>query len=289
MNSFGFCSKIYLGHLLKEKEGMSMNALSSANDLFFDIFSSFNFQTFLTLIFGIIMGFSIFGAVYGVTIVVSIKNDKKFKIALKSQIEIDNQEIIDVLNNLKKTYQTDTVGLKTGEKFKLVRDMSWELVYQIAEKYYPDSDHPIYELTLDEFLMLNHYITDRIDAILKKTIFKGFRGMRVSKIIRFFEVKRKVEETKIVKAANKMQLPKVFKTTMGVLNAVNPVYWFRKLVLETTYNSSINKIALVIFDIVAEETHKVYSKSIFDKEAVLQENVDKFLKENESLEEEEIL
>jgi hypothetical protein len=273
---------------VKEIEGFGMIILTTLNEFFYDFFSSFNFQSFLTLLFGIMIGFTIFGAVYVVTIVVAIKNDEKFKIKLKSQVDIDDEKIVQVVENIKQTFQADAIGLKTGEKFKLVSDMSWEIIYQIAEAYYPQSEHPVYELTLDEFLVLNHYITNRIESILDKKMLKVFRGMRVSKIIRFFEVKRKVEEAKIVKAANKMQLPKVWKTTMGVLNAVNPVYWFRKLVLETTYNSMINKVSLLILDIVAEETHKVYSKSIFNVEPEIASDVDTFIEENEDIDDKEM-
>jgi hypothetical protein len=272
---------------MKEIEGFSMITLTTLNEFFYDFFSSFNFQSFLTLLFGIMIGFTIFGAVYIVTIVVSVKNDEKFKIKLKSQVDIDDEKIVAIVENIKKTFRADTVGLKTGDKFKVVSDMGWEIIYQIAEAYYPESEHPVYELTLDEFIRLNHYITDRIDSVLDKKMLKIFRGMRVSKIIRFFEVKRKVEEAKIVKAANKMQLPKVWKTTMGVLNAVNPMYWFRKIVLETTYNSMINRVSLLILDIVAEETHKVYSKSIFNVEPEIVSDVDTFLDENEDIEEKE--
>ncbi|HOI46280.1 MAG TPA: hypothetical protein PLR26_00980 [Bacilli bacterium] len=264
-----------------------MIVVSAINDFFYNFFSSFNFQSFLTLLFGIMIGFFIFGAVYVVTIVISVKNDEKFKIKLKSEVDIDDEEIVKIVESIKKTFQADSVGLKTGDKIKLIGDMSWEIIYQIAEKYYPTSDHPVYELTLDEFLALNHYITNRIDSILGKKMLKVFRNMRVSKMIRFFETKRKVEEAKIVKAANKMQLPKVWKATMGVLNAVNPIYWFRKIVLETTYNSTVNKISLLILDIVAEETHKVYSKSIFNVEPEITSSVDSFISENEELIEDE--
>jgi len=261
-----------------------MSNLTNLNEFLFDFFCQFNFQSFLALITGIILGFTIFGAMYVVALVVSIRNDKKFKITLKNQIQIDDAEIITIVNGIKKTYQDDTVGLKTNDKFRVVREMSWEMIHQIAEKFYPESDYPIYELTLDEFMMLNHYITDRLDSVFDKRFFKPFRGMRVSRIIKFFEVKKKIDENKLMKAANKLHVPKLTKAAFAVLNAVNPAYWFKKLVIETTYNSAINKITLTIFDIVAEETHKVYSKSIFDKEAILRlEN--EYLGEEEDLDE----
>ena len=46
-----------------------------------------------------------------------------------------------------------------------LKNLSLELSKDIATKFYPESKYPLLELTIDETLMLGHYITDRIDKI----------------------------------------------------------------------------------------------------------------------------
>ena len=69
---------------------------------------------------------------------------------------------------------------------------------------------------------------------------------------------------------------------MTTKNLLNPVKWFSKLGINTTINFAFRKMTLMIIDIVAEETNKIYSKRIFDKERQLQElEIQKMLEEFE--------
>jgi len=113
-------------------------------------------------------------------------------------------------------------------------------------------------------IALNHYITDRIDELLEKPILKNTKNVRVIRVMQMFEKKRAIEESKIAKAAKKMRVGKVIKYGGAVLNAVNPVYWFRKLVINTSVDAMTRKVCVVIIGIVGEETTKIYSKKVFE-------------------------
>ena len=121
------------------------------------------------------------------------------------------------------------------------------------------------ELSINELLSLNHYITKRIDDLLDKPVIKNTKNMQVIRIMQFLDKKKQVEETKLVRAAKKLHLPKVLKYGGAVFNAMNPVYWFRKLVISTSVNAMTKKICLVMIGIVGEETIKVYSKALFEQ------------------------
>ena len=47
------------------------------------------------------------------------------------------------------------------------------------------------------------------------------------------------------------------------------MYWIKKWVIGGTVNIIISKSAMLIIDIVADETNKTYSKRIFDQEKAL--------------------
>lgn len=162
-----------------------------------------------------------------------------------------------------------SIKLKNASPFKLTLEMSLELVEEISRYFFPKSKYPMYELSVNELLELNHYITDRIDVILNVPILKNAKKMRIITIVQMYEKKRMVEESKLAKAAKKYRFGKLVKYGSMALNAVNPVYWFRKLVLSTSMDVITRKLCVAIIAVVGEETSKVYSKKLFDTDVEL--------------------
>ena len=72
---------------------------------------------------------------------------------------------------------------------------------------------------------------------------------------------------------------KMVDTVKGALNVLNPVYWFRKTIMNTTLDFAVNKLCLAVIEIVGEETYKIYSKRVFDEEKNLDLNVDEIVDE----------
>ena len=181
-----------------------------------------------------------------------------------------------------------SIKQKQEGAFKLTLEMSLELVEEISRYFFPNSKYPMYELSVNELLELNHYITNRIDEILEVPVLKNAKKTRVITIINMYEKKRAVEESKIAKAAKRMKLGKVLRYGSMALNAVNPVYWFRKLVLSTSIDAMTRKLCTTIIAVVGEETAKVYSKKLFDKDmelGIVDENMELLLEEGEEDEE----
>ena len=153
--------------------------------------------------------------------------------------------------------------------FKSTSFMAYELLEEISRYFYPDSKYPMLELSVNELMELNHYITDRINTILDIPILKNAKKTRIIHIVQMYEKKRSLEQSKIMKAAKKAKLGKVLKYGGMALNAVNPVYWFRKLVINTSIDAMTRKVCVVIISVVGEETAKIYSKKLFDKDVDL--------------------
>ena len=136
------------------------------------------------------------------------------------------------------------------------------------------------ELSVNEILNLVHYITDRIDELLDRPVIKNTKNMQVIKFMQMYDKKKAVEESKIVKAAQKAQVGKIMKYGGKIAGAINPVTWFRKAVINTSVNAMTRKICVVVIGIVGEETVKVYSKALFDEETnlnVVDDDVKKLL------------
>ncbi len=159
--------------------------------------------------------------------------------------------------------------VKNTSSFRATMDIAYELVEEVSRYFFPDSKYPMLELSVHELIDLNHYISTRIDELLDVPILKNAKKMRLISIVKMYEKKKLIEESKVAKAAKKIRLGKVLKFGSMALNAVNPVYWFRKLVLNTSLDAMTRKICVVVIGVVGEETTKVYSKKLFDTDVEL--------------------
>lgn len=219
------------------------------------------FAGFINFFFGIITGMIVFSLVY-VYLVVRGKNIDVEDIK-RPTIDVDVEDLVQMIKEKQIKFKKSRKA-SSDNAGKHTFLLSYELVEEIAAYFFPESKYPMLELSVNELLNLNHYITNRIDKLLEKPLLKNTKNIRITKIIEFLDKKKALEETKIAKAAKKMKVGKVVKYGGAVLNALNPVYWFRKLVINTSVDAMTKKVCVVIIGIVGEETVKVYSKKLFD-------------------------
>ena len=254
---------------------MFLNIFSDLKEFISNILDKFSWSDLFILFTGIIIGFIICAICYFIIVLLSMKkNENKIK---QSGIEIYD-DIKRVIRSAHNEFYENSANAPINQKMNDVKDLSWDLINSIAKMYYPKSDFPIYELSIDEMLILTHYITNRVDSLFKGKVLKSFKKVKISQILKILEMKRKIDENKVVKAANKVKLPSIYKATMSILNVFNPAYWVKKLMINTTLSIGTNKIAATIIDIVGEETAKVYSKSVFNEEKVIESDVEETIK-----------
>ncbi len=251
--------------------------------MFFDI----SFGGFINFFLGMATGAIAFTAIF-IYFLVRGKNINIDDIK-RPTIDVDEEDLKFMILEKRKLFKRNK-KLGKSSVAKLTFEMSYELIEEIATYFFPDSKYPMMELSVHELLDLNHYITDRINDILDKPILKNTMNLRVTKIMQMFDKKKQIEESKVVKVAQKYKIAKVLKYTGAALNVVNPVYWFRKLVINTSLDVMTKKVCVVIIGIVGEETTKVYSKKLFDDPLeldIVEEEVNKLLEGGVAEEDEE--
>jgi len=239
-----------------------------------------NFQGFINFFLGMLTGIILFLA----TLTFLSIRGKNINLDVKKpegEFSEDDlrQLIVSRQNRLRKVLKTKKEGA-----FRLTFEVSYELVEEISRYFFPNSKYPMYELSVNESIELNHYITDRIDEILEVPVLKNAKKARIITIVNMYEKKKAIEGSKLAKAAKKLKLGKVAKYGGMALNAVNPVYWFRKLVLSTSIDAMTRKLCVAIIGVVGEETSKVYSKKLFDKDVdlgLVEENMESLLSEGD--------
>ena len=201
----------------------------------------------------------------------------------RPEIDVKEDELKQMILNKQKEFKRNK-KLGNQSMGRLTFDMSYELVFEIATYFFPNSRYPMGELSVHEIINLTHYISDRLDEILDKPILKNTKNVRITKILEMYDKKKKIEESKLVKAAKKYKVHKALKYAGAALNAINPVYWFRRLVINTSVDMMTKKVCIVVIGVVGEETSKIYSKKLFDKPlelGLVDEDIDKFLESGE--------
>ncbi|MDY0133687.1 MAG: hypothetical protein RBR46_01545, partial [Acholeplasmatales bacterium] len=125
------------------------------------------------------------------------------------------------------------------------------------------SKYPLLELTVEETLELMNYISERINDFLSARILAPLKRRTLAQIRSIYDVKVKVEETKIVQMGKKVGAKRIGQAVLGVINVLNPAYWVKKVTVDRLYDIIIVKICLASIGIVGEESYKIYSKSVF--------------------------
>jgi hypothetical protein len=190
---------------------------------------------------------------------------------IQSLIEEKHQELI------------DTVKFTDNAYFRVAFDLSLELMQDIAHYYFPDSKYPMYELSIQELLDLNYYVTMRIETIINGKFVRHFKNHRISMIVNILQKKKALDNSKLMKLSRKYQVTKLYTFSRAVLNYANPIYWFRKLTIKPSVTLLTKEVCKMIIEIFGEETNKIYSKKIFqaqeEDEAQIEAKIDQLIDE----------
>lgn len=245
---------------------MVLNIFNDISTWFFKIKENFSLKEYIApFLAGVTVGFLLFLLFYVLFIFVSFRKKQKESLG---HVEIDNEKIERIILSSKNRFNEESSMKPVNQKFGELGEISWEMIQDIASVYYPESKYPVYELSSDEFLQLIHYITNRIDSLLSGRIFSKMRKYKLSTVFTLIDAKKKYDETKIAKAAKKANISGIGKVLNVIIHSVNPFHWLKKAMIDFPFIKVSNKIALVIIDIVAEETVKVYSKNAFKEEDI---------------------
>ena len=228
-----------------------------------------DFSTVLSFLIGILIGAVIICMIYALIVLSSLRN-KKFLIKVEDD-SLTSTEVKDMIIQAQKSFKDKDLR---GELSRVnhCKNISMDLVYGIASRFFPKSKHPLLEISIDEVMMLSLYVKTRIEDILNR---RGIRLLKKIKIGQIFDVTQKT--TKVVNSkAFKVtkDVNSTFNTIKKIVNVVNPAWWVRKLIIDNTINVITDKLCVVIIAIVGEETYKIYSKTVFNQDVEIESNVD---------------
>ncbi len=245
--------------------------------IFEEISKNINVTTLIIFLTGILIGLVIAGCFYTILLLKSLKKVKKIK-----KITVDNEEIEDIVKNIKIDLQKDCKGKSLGTKFNYLGDAIKQLVTKIAKSYYPKSKHPLMELSIEEVLITINYISERINKMFDKPVLRLIMKVTIKQLFTIYDFKKRLDHRMIKNTSN------VIKRGFMVKNILNPYYWTNKILVGQAIYFTSNKLFAIVIDIVAEETTKVYSKKLFNTDQkMLNLEMEKSLQDLEKYIEEE--
>lgn len=244
-----------------------------------------NFGSLFSFLFGIYFGAIIIALFYLYRVLKSL-NKKRYLVNVQ-EYDVDGKEIEFLVKKAQQDFKDKNLRGEAGNIGHCVT-LTKQLVIDIATKFFPDSKYPLLEISIDECLLLTGYITSRIEELLDHKGLRMLRKIKISTIVGLTNAKKVVDENAVVQTSKRYKLKKKYQAVMGALNIVNPVYWFKKIVVNKSMDLVIRKICVVVIGIVGEETYKIYSKQVFNEEMYIDTGVNEFIKEiNDDLDKEE--
>jgi len=224
---------------------------------------NFDISALIAFLIGIFFAAVLLLLFYLVMVLSSLKS-RKYVVSEKD-VTVTDEEIKEIIANAFLVF--DDKDLRGANSlFKHTINICIDLVYDISRKFFPKSKRPFAELSIDEALMLLKYVSDRMNEILDRPFLRKFKKIRISTILSLNDVKTKIDSSALMKATKKYKLKKVFKTALGIINLFNPVYWVRKIVINSSLDFVTKKLCKALIGIVGEETYNVYSKRVFNED-----------------------
>ncbi|MGE4571855.1 MAG: hypothetical protein AB7E09_03835 [Candidatus Izemoplasmatales bacterium] len=222
------------------------------------LFLQFELSTILNFLSGVLTGIILFFLFF--LLFSTLNSKKRYRKRMLNQLPLEDHEVYELIE-MKQNQLIETVRLTDNAYFKVAFDLSFELLEEIASHYFPQSRYPIYEITIEELIDLNRYITNRLEEMVNGKILRHFKNYRISSIVNMLHMKKAVDNSKVMKLSRKLKISKFYNASRTVLNYANPIYWFRRLAIKPTTEVLTKEVCKYIIAVVGEETNKIYSKS----------------------------
>ena len=228
-----------------------------------------NFETIISFLIGTFFGIAIICLIYAIVVVASL-GDKKFFIKTQDD-SLTLEETKQLILDAQKCFKDKKLRGKMG-KTTYCMNISKDLAYGIATRFYPNSKYPLLEISIDEAILLIGYVEKRIDEILSKGVLKSLRRFKISFITDMSLKTSAVMNSRVFNVGK--DVTKTVSTVKKVINIINPLNWGRKIFVDSALTIAINKLCLIIIAVVGEETYKIYSKKVLDLDVEIECNVD---------------
>ena len=162
-----------------------------------------------------------------------------------------------------------SLSLQTSLAPRKIWQMSLDLIKEIATIYQPEAENPQFQASVADLLELNERIVKRVQEYLEYFPLNTIKDLNIQDMLLYKNRYEKFSQSTSIKFVKKHKYLYSIGTYawMGY-NALNPLYWSRKLALTAGKEGAYRNLLSMILKVVGEEAVLVYSKRYIRKEAV---------------------
>lgn len=179
------------------------------------------------------------------------RQEKKERELIKN--EITNEIIKDEQDQIWKKF-----SLNTEINLNILIETVVETVKKIASLYHKDSKNPELEASIEELLLANIELSNKLLDTLDKNPFNLLKRVKLSHI---YFTKAKYDffkDTDLYKRIEKYKLWQNWKKIWGTINVANPKYWIAKGGINFSREFLIRLFRSYFIGVVGEEADKLY-------------------------------
>ena len=224
---------------------------------------------------GIGIGLILFILVFGMAVLFASKKKK----VIKSKENVSYEEdVIPLKENAIKEYKTEIE--KIGELAKIF-DISYDLANNIAKLFFPKSNTPILELSIDEVIDLAISVSNAFDDAIAsdKLLNKVYSfDMTIGFLVSLKD--QKIEIKSDLKEAKENIFSRLKNSIQNKFNDMKNKAIFKYL----EWNHIIDRVSMLFINVTAAETYKAFDLKIYNKKS----DIDVSIKDDIEIEEKEL-
>lgn len=242
------------------------------NMYLFNFEFSFNLSTIIAFLIGIVSGIILLVLIYTLYVLITL-NKKEVNITCSDL----NNDRIEVEEQIKKA-QIKFLKIRKENKdisLEIFKYLLVDLMNDVAKIYYPNSEHPLSELTIKELILLSQYLSEKVESILDHFGLRFMKKIKMSSVIDILNMKRTIDHNNLIQATKKIS--NFSSKLWSLINFLNPVMWIKRGIINPSINLITKKICLLVISTVGIETYHIYSKQAF-LDPILDKDIEKLIK-----------
>jgi hypothetical protein len=156
--------------------------------------------------------------------------------------------------------------------------LSREVAREVAAVYHPEAEQPELRAGVQDLMLLNLRVTQRLHNQMDRWPLKMFRGVRVDQALWVREQVRKYQDSLIGRLVQRSRVPyKIGKWAWRLYNAASPWYWGRQAVYTGGREAALRYLLTSLVTFVGEEAVLTYSGRGGDPNGAGREGADECL------------
>jgi hypothetical protein len=149
----------------------------------------------------------------------------------------------------------------TELSFKMIFEMSQDLIREVARVYYPEEERPELKASLADMVALFNRVGERLGAWLETFPIRNVKDLELRTVFYYHDVYQGLKDHPGYQFVKRHHLDKVARWGWTVYNYANPWHWARKAAYEGGKEVVFRLLLAKITDLVGEEAVKVYGRS----------------------------